>query len=76
MAGEKRTRYFIRNPQSGEPWAYCGDHADTPSLIRAFGDFVNNEVGNDFGGSDVDQFTVEIKRQMMTDAEVAALPEA
>lgn len=28
MTSEKRERFFIRNPESGEPWAYCGDWSD------------------------------------------------
>jgi hypothetical protein len=82
MSDVKRTRLFICNPDSGEPWAYCGDlpaptapAEEWSKLGRCFGDFVANEVGADFGGQEGDRFTVEVKRVEMTDAEVAAMPE-
>ena len=28
MNDEKKVRYFIRNADAGEPWAYCGDDSD------------------------------------------------
>lgn len=70
-----KSHYFIRNPDSSEPWAYCGDFEDLPALIKAIGNFIIAEIENDFGGSDTDRFTVEVKRMAMTDAEVEAIPE-
>lgn len=74
----KKTRYFIRNPESGEAWAYCGEpgnRIDDAHFIMALGQFLFNEIENDFGGAEGDRLTIEIKRQDMTDEEVKALPE-
>ena len=80
MTDQKKPRLFIRNPDSGESWAFCGTltggKEDTLDLQRAFGCFLEGEVNNDFGGAHPGNlFTVEVKRELMTDAEVEALPE-
>lgn len=72
MSDAKRFRYFIRNPESGEPWFYCGTPDDETLSGDAIKDFVLSEIGNMFGD---DTFTVEVCRHEMTDAEVAALSE-
>lgn len=78
MSDNKKTRYFIRNPESGEAWAYCGEPGDRINdahFIMALGQFLFNEIVNDFGGADGDLLTVEIKRRDMTDEEIQALPD-
>lgn len=75
MSDEKKPRLFIRNPQSGEPWAYCGDASDLPALKAAFGEYAAAESEELRLGRDTERVTLEIRRSDMTDAEVNDLPE-
>jgi hypothetical protein len=76
MAGERRFRFFLSNPDSGEAAAYCGDLSDRAALVKSLGEMVLSEIEADFGGRDpVDYFTLKVDRVRMTDDEVAALPD-
>lgn len=75
MSDEKKMRLFARNPDGEPTWAFCGDLPMCPSTRRAVADFVRDEIEADFGGEEGDRFTLEFKRQEMTDAEVDALPD-
>lgn len=78
MSDEKKMRLFIRNADSGEPWAYCGTLPISPATRTAIGGIVAAEIeaadGDGLMRGD-NCLTLEVKRVEMTDAEVAALPE-
>lgn len=68
-------RVFIQNPESGEPWAYCGDvDKDWQKLATALGHFTQAEVENAAGNGER-EISINIKLVRMTDAEVAAMPD-
>lgn len=81
----KRPHVLIRNPDTGEPWLYCGPipAADAPggewaALATVLGEFVAAELGNADGDSQIrgdNLLTIELKHEMLTDAEAEALPE-
>lgn len=71
----KTPRIFLRNPESGEPWAYSADLPFTDDDRRSIADFVATEIEAMFGGFGDTHLTIEAKMVMMTETEVNALPE-
>jgi len=64
---------FIQNPDSGEPWCYCGPaKGDWQEMVKAIGHFGQAEVDGEDGER---EFSIDIKVVEMTDEEVAALPD-
>jgi hypothetical protein len=70
-----RPRFFIRNPNGETCWAYCGDVTDRDALTKAVGDFVVNDAEGVLTQFTNVSMEFEVKMRVMTDAEVAAIPE-
>lgn len=74
---EKKPRFFISNPESGEPACYIGDVTDVAeraSLRVAIGHFIEAEIDSVLETTDK-SFSVEITRHDLTDEEVENLPD-
>lgn len=69
-----KKRIFLRNSESGEPAALCGDADDMPGVLKAIGHFLEADLPESLAANDENiDYQIEIKS--MTDEEVAALPD-
>lgn len=69
---EKKLRYFLRIPASGDPAVYCG--TDPAEVGAAVARAIESVVSDPLVGDGLhEEFVLEA--QLMSDAEVAALPE-
>jgi len=74
-AGAKGSkRIFLRNLESGEPAAYCGEASDMDDVTQSIRHMLEAELPEEISqGNETIDYRIEVKD--MTDEEVAALPD-
>lgn len=66
---------FVQNPDSGEPWAFCGPALeDWEGLVKAIGHFAQAEAESAAQNGDK-EFSLDFKLVEMTEEEIKNLPE-
>ena len=73
MSDGKR-RFFIHAVGDDGPF-YCGDADAVEPLLKAIGEFVREEMGQQILYPNDDPLVIQISSLIMTDEEVANLPE-
>jgi hypothetical protein len=73
---EKLRCVFVREPNDGEPWAYCGQLREGRAVIeKELACFVNASVEELLRGRSVEPVTIEFKVEDMPQEEIDSLPE-